>query len=103
VRFSTVRGDTIVVYGFECSGIGFFTTIIRDRRKVAAYDALRPGYDGLRGLLRVLVETAVVTQDDVDEAVFLLPHVETAAEIDDRGARFVATILLQLRSAAEAS
>ena len=102
MRVRVSRGANVVDYGIEVSGLGCFCTVSRDGRKVAEYDALRPDYDGLPGLLRLLVSTGVVDEEAVVAAVQLLPRIEAVDEIDHSGTRFVAGVILRCRPAATA-
>jgi len=91
---------TVITYGWDRAALGFFVTVRRVGFPVVAYDALRPGYDGLPGLLRALATAGVVTETDVVEAVRLLPHVLPVEAIQNPGVRLVAQIVTRLRSAA---
>ncbi len=71
------RKGSVISYGFEQSGLGFFCTITTRHE----YDGLHSGYDGMPGLLRMLVQAGVVDEETVAEAARLLPHVTSADEI----------------------
>lgn len=100
MRWRESIGGFTISYGVDGGGLGFFGTILKDGRKAAEYDALRSGYDGLPGLLRVIVHAGVVAADDVAEAARLLPHVEAPDEIDEPAVRFIAQVILNCRRAA---
>ena len=87
---------TIVVYGFDAAGLGFFLTVVRAARRVVEYDALQPDYDGLPGLLLALqnagVFDAVLVQDALDALVE-----GDLADIEDDEIRALAELVANLK------
>ena len=93
----TPAGRLSVTYGLD-RRIGFFCTVTQGRFKMGDYDSLCPDYTGLSGLLLNLVVAGVVTQDDMNEALRILPLVEDVQEIDDNDVRLAVEILSNLKN-----
>ena len=93
----TPAGRMTVTYGFD-RHVGFFCVVTQGRNKLGDYDSLCPGYTGLPGLLHNLVVAGVVTQDDINEALRILPLVDEVPEIDDNYVRLAAEIISNLKN-----
>ena len=87
-----------IIYGFD-RALGFFVDIKRPKKRRREYDATFPGYEGIKGLLDVLVEEGIATREEVEEALSALPLME-AAEIEDETVRRVGEIAENLKTAA---
>lgn len=93
------KNGVTVNYGVD-RALGFFCEVIKHKRtRMIEYDALVPGYDGLNGLIKLLVTEGVLAQDDATEAFLTLPHLE-AKDIKDEGVRRAAEIIENLKTAA---
>ena len=93
----TPTGRMNVTYGFD-RHVGFFCTVTRGRNRLVDYDSFHPDYADLPGLLHSLVVAGVVTQDDMNEALRILPLVEDVQEIDDNDVRLAVEILSNLKN-----
>jgi len=91
-------GDLHLSYGYDRL-MGFFVTVKCGDLQKAEYDALNDDYDGLRGLLGVLVETGAYRQEEVEEALTCL-MTSDSADIEDRAVRQVAVIIENVKRAA---
>ncbi len=96
----SVEGGTRLVWGFDATPIGFFLEVRQPGRKLLCYDGLQPHYDRQRpllGLLKFLVETGVVSEEDLDAVLVGEPdyNQDVSASV-----RLVADILDDLRRAA---
>lgn len=99
MRAETVHGLFALTYGFD-TAVGFFLSVRKGRRRLVEYDGTRPGYDGLRGLVKALVDAKVVTVEDVAGAVLVLPHVRRLEDVPEPGVRLVVETTTALRRAA---
>jgi len=102
VRAESVHGRFALIYGWDPTQVAFFLTVRKGRRKLVEYDGLRPGYDGLRGLVKALLDAGVVSHEDIVGALLALPHVRRLEDIPEPGVRLVVEITNHLRRAAGA-
>ena len=79
--------------------IGWFCTVRERRRLRIDYDEMADGYDGLPGLLKTLIAHGWLTRDDLEEAIRLLPHLDSE-EMDDPGVARAADIYQRLKEMA---
>lgn len=85
-------------YGWD-RAIEFYVEVRQGRRLVAEYDATRPGYRDLQGVLEVLADHRFFAPEDIEYAHTWL-RVVLPDEIDDEGARRAAHVMQNLRGGA---
>ncbi len=90
---------TIIVYGYDPAGAGYFLTVIKGARRITEYDALRDDYDGLPGLLRALQVAGVFDVGVMQDALDALVETDVA-DIEDDAVRAVAEMISNLKQAA---
>ena len=86
----------IVVYGYDPAGIGYFLSVVRAGKRIVDYDATRPGYDGLPGLLRELHVAGVVSTDAVHASLDTLVETDMA-DVESEIVRAVAEMVTNLK------
>ena len=87
---------TVVVYGYDPAGLGFFLTVVRAAKRVVDYDALRTDYDGLPGLVRAIQTAGVFDVATVQAALDALVEGDVR-EIQDDAVRAVAEMISNLK------
>ena len=87
---------TVVTYGNDDQR-GFFCTVVRGKEKIAEYDRVTVGYDGLEGLLRVLIAAGILTAEGVATAFDWLPVVDDICNIPTDEGQVAAAIIDNLR------
>ena len=84
-----------IVFGVDPT-LGFFVTVAVPKRTVTYDSFSTANYDGLSGVIRALVASGIVDNNDVAEATRLLPHV-LVDDIENDRVRLVAHVITSLR------
>jgi len=90
---------TRAVLGHDRTAVGYFLEVRRAGKLVHIFDGLRSGPTTIQGVLSRLMEHGFVTEDDLHEAMQMLPHMD-AADIQDPDLRRAAEVIERLRGAA---
>ena len=92
---------TRALYGHDPTGLGFWAEVRRRGSLVAAYDGLHVLGERttISGVLVLLVGHGFLEDDDLHEAMQLLPHME-AKDIEALDVRRAAEVIERLRAAA---
>lgn len=93
------EGDELQLsYGFDRS-LGFFATVECGGNQTVDYDAMDADYDGLPGLLDVLIESGAFAREQIEEALTSLMIMDSS-DIEDTTTRQAAIVIENLKMAA---
>jgi len=92
----------VAACGLNHTRIGWWAEVRRAGRRVEEYDGLTAprGESTLQGVIDVLVRHRFLSEDDLSEALRLLPAVDCIEDIEDADVRRAAAVVARLKRAA---